>query len=349
MGENLYSILGINKGATEKEIKKAYRKKAKEFHPDKNPDDKTAEDNFKKVSEAYDVLSDPQKKQNYDRFGTTGNQGGNPFGGGGGFEDLFSHFGDIFGGYGGQQRGYQQPRRVRGRDLRIKVEITLEEAFEGLDKKIKLNRNIKCGTCDGNGGHGRKTCGYCRGTGQVLEKMRTPFGFVQNARPCITCNGGGYTIEKKCNDCKGRKFKVVSEEVGFRIKEGIEDGTMLTMPGKGDTAGADIPGNLLIVVYVKPHERYRRIDIDLNAEEDFNFIDLILGGNKEIKTIDGNVMVKIAAGTKLGATLKLAGKGMKDRGIRGDLYIKVSTEIPSEISDEEREILENLRKKENFK
>ena len=347
MGENLYSILGINKGATEKEIKKAYRKKAKEFHPDKNPGDKAAEENFKKVSEAYEVLSDPQKKQNYDRFGNANPNGG--FQGFRGAEDIFSQFGDMFGGFGGQHRGHQQPRRVRGRDLRIKVEMTLEEAFEGLYKKIKLNRNVKCGTCDGNGGHGRKTCTYCKGTGQTVENMRTPFGFVHNTRPCITCNGSGFTIEKKCNDCKGRKFKVVNEEVAFNLFEGIEDGTMLTMKGKGDTAGADIPGDLLIVVHLIPHERYQRYELDLHTEEHFNFIDLILGGNEEIETIDGNVVVKVGAGTKLGTTLKLSGKGMKFKGKRGDLYIKVSTKVPSEISDEEREILENLRKKENFK
>ena len=344
MRENLYSILGINKGATEKEIKKAYRKKAKEFHPDKNPGDKTAEENFKKVSEAYEVLSDPQKKQNYDRFGTTGNQGGR-----GGFDDIFSQFGDMFGGFGGQHRGHHQPRRVRGRDLRIKVEMTLEEAFEGLYKKIKLNRNVKCGTCDGNGGHGRKTCTYCKGTGQTVENMRTPFGFVHNTRPCITCNGGGFTIEKKCNDCKGRRFKVINEEVAFNLFEGIEDGTMLTMKGKGDTAGADIPGDLLIVVHIKPHERYQRIELDLSVEEEFNFIDLILGGSKEIETISGKVVVKVAAGTKLGATLKLAGKGMVFKGRKGDMYLRVSSEIPSEITEEEKELLENLRKKENFK
>ena len=347
MGENLYSILGINKGASDKEIKKAYRQKAKQYHPDKNPGDKTAEENFKKASEAYEVLSDPQKKQNYDRFGTTGNQGANPFGGG--FEDVFSQFGDMFGGFGGQYRGHRQARRVRGRDLRIKVEITLEEAFEGLYKKIKINRNIKCGTCDGNGGHGRKTCGYCRGTGQTVEKMRTPFGFVQNARPCITCNGIGYTIEKKCNDCKGRKFKVIREEVAFDLFEGIEDGTMMTMKGKGDTAGADIPGDLLIVVYIKPHERYQRVDLDLRVHEEFNFIDLILGGSKEIETISGKVLVKIAAGTALGATLKLAGKGMKFKGRNGDMYLTVSSVIPTEVTEEEKEILGKLRKKENFK
>ena len=345
MGEDLYSTLGIGRGATEKEIKKAYRQKAKEFHPDKNPDNKNAEESFKKVSEAYDILSDPQKKQSYDRFGTTGQQGGR----GGGFEDIFSQFGDMFGGFGGQHRGHQQPRRVRGRDLRIRVEITLEEAFGGLDKKITLNRNIKCDPCGGNGGHGRKTCTYCRGTGQMVERMRTPFGFVSNASTCITCNGGGYTIEKKCDTCKGRKFKVIREEVGFRLFEGIEDGTMMTMKGKGDTAGADIPGDLLIVVHIKPHTRYQRHGLDLHTEEEFNFIDLIIGGSEEIETISGKVVVKISEGTILGTVLKLGGKGMKYKGSSGDLLVKVSTKIPTEIDDEEREILENLRKKQNFK
>ena len=347
MGEDLYSILGINKGSTEKEIKKAYRQKAKEFHPDKNPDNKSAEESFKKVSEAYDVLSDPQKKQNYDRFGSANPNAG--FQGFRGAEDIFSQFGDMFGGFGGQQSGRQQRRKVRGRDLRIRVEITLEEAFEGLEKKITLNRNIKCGTCDGNGGHGRKPCTYCRGTGQTVESIRTPFGFVNNARTCVTCNGQGYTIEKKCGECKSRKFKVVREEVAFRLFEGIEDGTMMTMKGKGDTAGAEIPGDLLIVVHIKPHSRYHRNGLDLHTEEGFNFIDLILGGNEEIETIDGKVVVKISEGTALGTILKLGGKGMKYKGIKGDLLIKVSSKIPSGVSDEEREILENLRKKENFK
>ena len=352
MAEDLYKTLGINKGASEQEIKKAYRKKAMEFHPDKNPGDQKAEDSFKKVSEAYEVLSDVTKKQNYDKFGSVGPNNG--FQGFANHDDIFSRFNDMFGDNfnffnQGQQRRQTQRRSVRGRDLRVKVELTLEEAYSGIDKTITLDRNIKCVTCNGLGGSGSKTCTYCNGIGHMGERMRTPFGFISNTRPCTVCNTNGYILDNKCTDCKGRKSKVISDTISFNIFGGVEDGTMLTMKGKGDNIHAQIPGDLLIVVNVKPHERFHRQDLDLYIKEDFNVVDLILGGDKDIKTIDGMVNIKFASGSRLGSTLKVSGKGMKYKGRNGNLYIEVGVNIPSNTTNEEREILEKLRLSDNFK
>ena len=352
MAEDLYKTLGINKGASEQEIKKAYRKKAMEFHPDKNPGNKKAEDSFKKVSEAYEVLSDSTKKQSYDKFGTIGSNNG--FRGFTNQDDIFSRFNDIFGENfnffnQGQQRGQRQRRSVRGRDLRIKVELTLEEVYGGVEKTITLDRNIKCVSCNGLGGSSSKTCTYCNGRGQIEERMRTPFGFISNTRPCSVCNTNGYILDDKCSDCKGRKSKVISDTISFNIFEGIEDGTMLTMKGKGDNIHAQIPGDLLIVVNVTPHRRFHRQGLDLYVKEDFNIIDLILGGVKDIKTIDGIVNIKFPAASSLGSTLKVSGKGMKYKGRNGNLYIEVGAHIPVDVSDEEREILEKLRLSDNFK
>tara|TARA_R110000824_G_scaffold4945_17_gene23220 strand:+ start:8046 stop:9104 length:1059 start_codon:yes stop_codon:yes gene_type:complete len=351
MGEDLYITLGISRGADGKEIKKAYRKKAMEFHPDKNPGDKKAEESFKKVSEAYEVLSDPQKKQSYDQFGTTGNKGG--FQGFTNSDDIFSHFNDIFGDSFNffnqrQQRPQTQRRSVRGKDLRVRIELTLEEAFGGLDKTITLDRNVKCMTCNGLGGSGRKTCSYCAGRGQINEIMRTPFGSVNNSRPCSVCNTNGYTLDNTCTDCKGRKSKVSRETISFHLFEGIEDGTMMTMKGKGDNIHAQIAGDLLIVVHLKPHERFHRQGLDLYIKEEFNIVDLILGGDKNIKTLDGVVSIKFNKGSKIGTTLKVKGKGMKYKERSGNLYIQIEAQIPQNITEEEKVLLEKLRNSENF-
>ncbi|MRX46872.1 molecular chaperone DnaJ [Pedobacter puniceum] len=360
-----YDILGVSKGASADEIKKAYRKLAIKYHPDKNPDDKAAEDKFKEAAEAYEVLSNPEKRQRYDQFGHAGAQGGfgGGYGGGGmNMEDIFSQFGDVFGGGnpfdsffggGGQSRG---GRRVqRGSNLRIKVKLTLEEIANGVEKKVKVNKQVVCNTCDGTGAKDKSsfsTCKTCGGSGAVRRVTNTILGQMQTTSTCPTCNGEGSTISSKCNTCHGDGVTRGEETISINIPAGVSEGMQLSMSGKGNAAPrGGVPGDLIILIEEVPHETLKREGINIIYDLHVSFVDAALGTSVEIPTIDGKARIKLEPGTQGGKILRLKGKGIPEVNSyhKGDQLIQVNIWTPKNINHEERELLEKLRTSENFK
>jgi len=360
-----YEILEVPRTASAEEIKKAYRKMALKHHPDKNPDDPTAESKFKEAAEAYEILSDANKKQRYDQYGHDGVKG-MP---GGGFnmsmDDIFSHFGDIFGdAFGGAfgdqfgfgTRGGRTRRRMnRGTNLRVKVKLTLEEISKGVEKKIKVNKYIGCDLCSGTGaekGASMNTCSTCHGQGQVSRVTSTFLGQMQTTSTCPTCDGEGTVIGTKCNKCFGNGIVKGEEVISVRIPAGVADGMQLSMGGKGNAAArGGIPGDLLILVEEHEHEHFTRDDNNLIYEHFISLPDAALGVTVDIPTIDGKARIKIEPGTQSGKILRLKGKGLPDlNGYgRGDILINLNVWTPRNLSREEQQILENLRESENFK
>ncbi|MFD1630194.1 molecular chaperone DnaJ [Pseudopedobacter beijingensis] len=362
-----YDILGVSKSATADEIKKAYRKLAIKYHPDKNPDDKVAEENFKEAAEAYEVLSNAEKRQRYDQFGHAGAQGG--FGGGGyggggmNMEDIFSQFGDIFGGgspfdsfFGGGGGGRGGSRRVqRGSNLRIKVKLTLEEIAHGVEKKIKVNKQVVCNTCDGSGAKDKnsvQTCKTCGGTGSVRRVTNTILGQMQTTSTCPTCNGDGTTITSKCTACHGDGVVRGEETISINIPAGVSEGMQLSMSGKGNAAPrGGVPGDLIILIEEIPHESLKREGINVIYDLHVSFVDAALGTSVEIPTIDGKARIKLEPGTQGGKILRLKGKGIPEVNSyhKGDQLVQINIWTPKNINNEERELLEKLRSSENFK
>jgi molecular chaperone DnaJ len=361
-----YDILGVSKNASAEEIKKAYRKLAIKFHPDKNPDDKSAEDKFKEGAEAYEVLSNPEKKQRYDQFGHAGAQGG--FGGGQGgmnMDDIFSQFGDIFGGgggspfdsfFGGGGQSSRGGRRVqRGTNLRIKVKLTLEEIANGIEKKIKVNKQILCNTCDGSGAKDKNsfsTCKTCGGSGAVRRVTNTILGQMQTTSTCPTCNGEGTSITSKCGTCQGEGITRGEETISINIPAGVSEGMQLSMSGKGNAAPrGGVPGDLIILIEEIPHETLKREGINIIYDLHVSFVDATLGASIEVPTIDGKARIKLDPGTQGGKILRLKGKGIPEVNSyhKGDQLIQVNIWTPKTINNEERELLEKFRTSENFK
>jgi molecular chaperone DnaJ len=361
-----YDILGVNKSASADELKKAYRKLAIKYHPDKNPDDKSAEDKFKEAAEAYEILSNPEKRQRYDQFGHAGSQGGYGGGYGGGgmnMEDIFSQFGDVFGGGspfdsffsggGGQSRGGK--RVQRGTNLRIKVKLTLEEIANGVEKKIKVNKQIICNTCDGSGAKDKnsfQTCKTCGGSGAVRRVTNTILGQMQTTSTCPTCNGEGSTISSKCNSCHGDGIVRGEETITINIPAGVSEGMQLSMGGKGNAAPrGGVPGDLIILIEEIPHESLKREGINIIYDLHVNFVDATLGTTVEIPTIDGKARIKLEPGTQGGKILRLKGKGIPEVNSyhKGDQLVQVNIWTPKNIDNEERALLEKLRSSENFK
>ena len=359
-----YEVLGVERSANEDEIKKAYRKAAIKFHPDKNPGDKEAEEKFKEAAEAYDVLSNPDKRARYDRFGHEGMSGGG-FGGGGGFsgggfsmEDIFSQFGDIFGGHFGGFGGFgggQRGQRVnRGSDLRIKVKLTLSEVVNGTVKKLKINKNVACDSCGGSGAkdeHSRTTCSTCNGSGYVTRVVNTFFGQTQTTQPCPTCGGEGKVITTPCDKCKGEGVVKGEEIVEIKIPAGVADGMQLSVSGKGNAARrGGVNGNLLVLIEEIPDKELLRDGNDLIYNLEISVPQAILGASIEVPAVDGRVKIKIEPGTQTGKVLRLKGKGVPDlNGYgRGDLLVIVDVFIPKNISSEEKELMEKLAKSKNF-
>lgn len=360
-----YDILGVSKSASAEEIKKAYRKLAIKYHPDKNPNDKSAEEKFKEAAEAYEVLSSPDKKQRYDQFGHAGVGGaaGGGYGGGMNMEDIFSQFGDIFGGGspfdsffgGGQSRGGGGRRVAKGSNLRIKVKLTLDEIANGAEKKIKVNKQISCKACDGTGAKDKSsvsTCKTCGGSGSVRRVTNTILGQMQTTATCPTCHGSGQQITAKCNVCHGDGTVRGEETISINIPAGVSEGMQLSMAGKGNAApNGGIPGDLIILIEEIPHETLKREGNNVVYDLHVSIPDAALGASVEVPTIDGKAKIKIEPGTQSGKLLRLKGKGIPEVNSyhRGDQIIHVNIWTPKALNNEERALLEKLRESPNFK
>jgi len=359
-----YEILGVSKSASEEEIKKAYRKMAIKYHPDKNPDNKESEEKFKEAAEAYEVLSNAQKKAQYDRFGHAGMGGatGGGFGGGGmNMEDIFSNFGDIFGDespfgsfFSGGRGGGGGRRQRKGIDLRIKLKLNLEEIANGVEKKIKVKRHVACKSCQGNGsknGTDLKTCGTCQGSGQVKRVQQTMLGQMVTSSTCPTCSGEGKSVGAKCEACFGEGRVLEEEIIPIKIPSGVSNDMQLSMSSKGNVPPrGGIAGDLLIVIEEEEHEFLHRDGNNVIFDLYVSFVDAALGTSVEVPTITGKAKITLEAGTQGGKILRLKGKGIKELNgyTIGDQLVHVNIWTPKQLTSEESELLEKLRNSANF-
>jgi molecular chaperone DnaJ len=357
-----YEVLGVAKSAGADEIKKAYRQMAIKYHPDKNPDNAEAEDKFKEAAEAYEVLSDAEKRQRYDRFGHQGVGGAGGGYGQGGFEnmeDIFSRFGDIFGGGGGGGfdgffGGGGGSRQRKGSNLRIKLKLNLEEIANGVEKKIKVKRYVGCKTCSGNGsknGTSLNSCGTCGGTGQIRRVQNSFLGQMVTTSVCPTCQGEGKTVSAKCDVCQGEGRTLVEELITVKIPAGVAEGMQLSMNGKGNVPQrGGLPGDLLIVIEEEEDDLLKRDGNNIIFDLYINIADAALGTSVEVPTIDGKVRIKIDPGTQSGKLLRLKGKGLREvNGYgRGDQLVHVNVWTPKIVNKEEEALLEKLRQSPNF-
>ncbi|MBS4070607.1 molecular chaperone DnaJ [Algoriphagus aquatilis] len=343
-----YEVLGVSKSASADEIKKAYRKLAIQYHPDKNPDNPEAEDKFKEAAEAYEVLSNPEKKARYDQYGHQGLGGNGGFGGGGmNMEDIFSQFGDIFGGggFGSFFGGGGGRRTKKGTNLRVKLKLNLQEIANGVEKKIKVKRHVVAP------GVTFKNCSACQGSGQVKKVVNTMLGQMVSASTCTVCGGAGQIVDKKPADADSRGLVIKEEVISINIPGGVGEGMQLSMSGKGNEIPGGIPGDLLIVIEEAEEGVFQREGNNVIYDLHISFIQAALGDSVEVPTIDGKVKIKIDPGTQSGKMLRLKGKGIKDINgySRGDQLIMVNVWTPTQLSREERAILEGLKNSENFK
>lgn len=362
-----YEILGVSKSADKSEIKKSYRKIAMKYHPDRNPDDKASEEKFKEAAEAYEVLSDQDKRARYDRFGhagVSGNAGGGGFSGGGmTMEDIFSQFGDIFGDggspfesfFGGARSRSGGGRGQRGANLRIRVKLTMQEIAEGVTKKIKVKKHVNCKTCDGSGAKDAgsvSTCSTCRGSGYVRQVRSTFLGQMQTTTSCPTCSGSGQMITAKCNSCKGEGKVNGEETMELEIPAGVAEGMQISFPGKGNSGAKGGPaGDLLVSILEESHPHLQRDGNNVIYELYINFADAALGTSVEVPTISGKVKIKIPAGTQSGKIFRLKGKGFPEVQSygQGDQLIHTNIWTPKKLSDAEKDMLEKLKDSPNFK
>ncbi len=350
MKQDYYEILGLNKSASAAEIKKAYRKKAIEFHPDKNPGDSKAEEMFKKAAEAYEVLSDPDKRARYDQYGHAAFEGGGFGGGGMNMEDIFSQFGDIFGSaFGGSFGGFGGfgggQRRVKGSNLRIRVKLSLEEVANGVEKKVKVRRKVQAP------GVTYKTCTSCNGNGQVTKITNTILGRMQTAATCSSCSGSGQIIDKRPAEADAQGLIMAEETVSIKIPAGVEEGMQLKVSGKGNEApGNSVPGDLLVAIETKEHDTLKREGDNLHYDLYVSISDAVLGTSKEIDTVSGKVRIKLEAGIQSGKILRLRGKGINNiNGYgSGDLLVHVNVWTPKELNKEQRDFFEKMSSNENF-
>ena len=346
-----YEVLGVSRNAEAAEIKKAYRKLALQYHPDKNPGNKEAEEKFKEAAEAYDVLSNEEKRRRYDQFGHAGLGGAGGFGGGGmSMDDIFSHFGDIFGSFGGFGGSGRSARRVnRGTNLRVKVKLTLEEVATGVEKKIKVKKYVADDHCHGTGaknGTSYSTCSTCHGTGQVTRVQQTILGAMQTTSTCPTCGGEGKIINEKCEYCNGEGVQLSEEVITLNIPAGVSDGMQLSLSGKGNAARrGGVNGDLIVLIEEVEHQDLVRDGNDLLYNIFISYPDAVLGSSVEIPTLEGKVKVKIDAGTQPGKILRLKAKGIPDiNGYgKGDLLIKVNVWIPKNLSKDDKKVVEELQ------
>lgn len=363
-----YEILGVSKSASADEIKKAYRKVAMQYHPDRNPGDKSAEEKFKEAAEAYEVLSDQDKRAQYDRFGHAGVSGAGRGGFNGGpgmnMDDIFSQFGDIFGDdifgsfFGGQARGNARggrPRGARGSNLRIKIKLTYEEIAKGATKTVKVKKYVTCTTCNGNGAKDKnavQTCGTCGGSGQVRKVTNTFLGQMQTVTTCPACNGEGTTITHKCGSCKGEGRVYGEETVTLDIPAGVQEGMQLNLGGKGNAGErGGSPGDLIILIEEETHPQLQRDGLNVVFDLYVSFPDAVFGTQLEVPTIDGKAKIKIPAGTQSGKIFRLKGKGfpsINNSYEKGDQLIHINVWTPQNISSEEKQALEKMQQSDNF-
>lgn len=353
---DFYEVLGLSKGASESEIKKAYRKLAMKYHPDKNPGDKEAEEKFKEVNEAYEILSDPEKKNRYDKFGHAGVDPNAGFGGGAGFggfsgggfgfDDIFDMFGGGFG-FGGR-RTSQRRGPQRGRDVQKSITIDFTEALFGCTKEIELSKNVRCKTCNGEGtapGTSKKTCETCGGSGQVSQVTNTPFGRIQNVTTCPNCNGTGQVIETPCPDCGGQGFTRKKVKIKVDIPAGVDNDSIVTLRGQGEPGPNGGPeGDLYIVINVRPHEVYKRKGYNLYLEMPITYEQAVLGDKLKVPGFGETYSYSIEAGTQSGSEFRLRGKGVTNpkNGRKGDLFVKVVVEIPTKLSLKEKKAIKTM-------
>jgi len=366
MKRDYYEILGVSKGASTEEIKKAYRKVAMQHHPDRNPGDKASEDKFKEAAEAYEILNDPDKKSQYDRFGHNAFAGGR--GGGSGFggmnmDDIFSQFGDIFGGggddafgsfFGGGRGGSRNSRGTRGSNLRVKMKLNFEEIAKGVTKTIKVKKYIKCSTCSGSGAKDKnsvQTCTGCGGSGQVRRVQNTFLGQMQTVTTCPTCHGEGTTITAKCAACKGEGKVYGEETVTVDIPAGVQEGMQLSVNGKGNAGErGGSAGDLIVLIEEEPHPQLTRDGLNVGYDLHISFPDAVFGTQVEVPTIDGRAKIKVPAGTQSGKIFRLKGKGFPHVNSyeKGDQLIQVNIWTPQHLSHEEKEMLEKMNASKNF-
>jgi molecular chaperone DnaJ len=360
-----YEILGVSKSASADEIKKAYRKVAMQYHPDRNPGDKAAEEKFKEAAEAYEVLSDADKRAQYDRFGHAGISGaGRGFGGGMNMDDIFSQFGDVFGedlfgsffGGGRSRGGGGRSRGVRGSNLRVKLKLNYEEIAKGVTKNIKVKKYAVCSTCGGNGAKDKgsvQTCSTCHGSGQVKRVQNTFLGQMQTVTTCPTCNGEGSTITAKCNSCRGEGRVYTEETITIDVPAGVQAGMQLNVSGKGNAGErGGMPGDLLVLIEEETHKELQREGLNVAYDLHISFTDAVFGINVEVPTIEGRAKIKIPPGTQSGKIFRLKGKGFPNVHAhyeKGDQLIQVNVWTPQHLTDEEKKILEKLSHSANLK
>ncbi|MCR4593045.1 MAG: molecular chaperone DnaJ [Bacteroidaceae bacterium] len=363
-----YEVLGVSKNASDAEIKSAYKKMAIKYHPDRNPGNKEAEEKFKEAAEAYDVLRDPQKRQQYDQFGFAGMGGQGGFGGASmNMDDIFSMFGDIFGGRGGFGGfegfsgfggfgGGGGHKTYKGADLRLKVRLTLEEVATGVTKKFKVRKHVTCTACNGTGSaDGKKeTCSQCKGTGSVYKTINSMFGRMQTQTVCPSCNGTGSVIKNKCPKCNGEGVVNGEEIIEVAIPAGVEDGMVVTASGKGHAGKQNgVPGDIQVFIEIEPHKELIRNGQNLEYNLLLDLPTAVLGGSAEVPTLDGKVKIKIEAGTQPGKVMRLRGKGLpavSGYGYGyGDLIVNIGVYVPRNLSKEEKEMFEKMRESKNMK
>jgi molecular chaperone DnaJ len=348
MKKDYYEILGVSKNASEAEIKKAYRKKAIEFHPDKNPGNKEAEENFKQAAQAYEVLSDANKKARYDQFGHQAFENGG--GGAGGFggmnmDDIFSQFGDIFGGGFGGFGGGGGQRRAKGSNLRIKVKLTLEEVANGVEKKVKVKRKVQAP------GVTYKTCSTCNGQGQVMRVTNTILGRMQSSSTCPSCGGSGQTLDKKPADADSQGMITEDETVSIKIPAGVADGMQLKVSNKGnDAPGNSVPGDLIVAIEEIEHETLKREGENLHLDLYISFSEAVLGASKDIDAVNGKVRIKLEEGIQSGKILRLKGKGLPSLNSygSGDLLVHINVWTPKTLNKEQKQFFEKNLNDDNF-
>ena len=355
-----YEVLGLQKGASEADIKKAFRKMALKYHPDKNPGDKTAEEKFKEVNEAYSILSDPEKKKLYDQFGHAGVDPNAGFGGAGGgfggfsgsYDDIFDMFGNMFGGgFGGFGGRAQRNGPMKGRDLQKAMTITFEEAAFGVKKDIQVNKHVECSTCHGTGaapGTSKQQCPKCGGSGQIHTTQRTPFGQFSNVSPCDRCGGTGEIIETPCPDCNGSGHIRKNVKINVNIPAGVDNDSIIPLRGQGEPGVNGGPaGDLYIVIRVKPHKMFKRKGSDLQLEIPISFEQAALGAEIIVPTLEEKIKYKVPAGTQPGTKFRIKGKGVTNvrNGRKGDLYIKVNLEVPTKLNAEQKKAVDDMGKK----